>query len=50
MRIVIHNPEHICRGVVKMTVDGNLIEGSLIPPDLEEGEHHIEVWIGKNHE
>jgi cellobiose phosphorylase len=47
MRIVVHNAEHVCRGVVKMTVDGNPIEGNLIPPNLDGTEHHIEVWLGK---
>ncbi|MEW6403570.1 MAG: N,N'-diacetylchitobiose phosphorylase [Chloroflexota bacterium] len=43
MRIVVHNPEHVCKGVVKMTVDGNPIEGNLIPL----GDHQVEVWLGK---
>jgi N,N'-diacetylchitobiose phosphorylase len=45
-RIVIHNPEHVCRGVGRMTMDGKEIAGNLIP--LTEGEeHNVEVWLGK---
>jgi cellobiose phosphorylase len=47
MRIVVHNPERVCKGVVKMTVDGKPIEGNLVPLDLAAGEHQIEVWLGK---
>ncbi len=42
MQIVVHNPEHVCQGVVKMTVDGKPVEGNLIPP----GDHKVEVWLG----
>jgi cellobiose phosphorylase len=47
MRIVVHNPENASKGVVKMTVDGNILPGNLIPTDLTGDEHHIEVWLGK---
>lgn len=49
LRIVVHNPERVCRGVVKMTVDGTPVEGNLIPPGLDGVEHHIEIWLGKPH-
>jgi cellobiose phosphorylase len=49
LRIVVHNPEHVCRGVVKMTVDGIPVEGNLLPPDLEGIEHHVEIWLGRPH-
>jgi N,N'-diacetylchitobiose phosphorylase len=45
-RIVVHNPQHVCRGVVRMTVDGQEVIGNLIP--ITEGtEHLVEVWLGK---
>lgn len=47
MRIVVHNPENVCRGVVKMTVDGVEVQGNLIPVDLPGEEHQVEVWLGK---
>jgi cellobiose phosphorylase len=47
LRITVHNPEHVCKGVIKMTVDGNPIEGNLIPLDLNGDEHRVEVWLGK---
>ncbi len=47
LRIVVHNPEHVCRGVVKMIVDGNPVEGNSIPPNLDGVEHIVEVWLGK---
>jgi cellobiose phosphorylase len=47
MRIVVHNPQNVCKGVVKMTVDGNPVEGNLIPLNQDGEEHQIEVWLGK---
>ena len=47
MRIVVHNPESVCKGVVKVTVDGLEVRENLIPVDLESGEHQVEVWLGK---
>ncbi len=45
LRISVHNPGHVCRGVVKMTLDGKTLSGDLIPPDLA-GEHTVEAWLG----
>jgi cellobiose phosphorylase len=47
MRIVVHNPHGVCRGVDKMTVDGNTIAGNLVPLNLDGVEHQVEVWLGK---
>lgn len=45
-RIVVHNPQHVCRGVIRMTVDGREVRGNLIP--LTEGQEHIvEIWLGE---
>lgn len=46
MRIVVHNPQNVCKGVVKMIVDGKEIAGNLIPLNLKGDEHQIEVWLG----
>ena len=45
--ITVHNPQGVCKGVVKMTVDGKIVPGTLIPLDLEGVEHQVEVWLGK---
>lgn len=47
LRISVHNPDHVCQGVDKMTLDGIEFAGDLIPPDLPAGEHQVEVWLGK---
>jgi N,N'-diacetylchitobiose phosphorylase len=46
MRITVHNPDGVCKGVVKMTVNGKEIPGNLVPVDLPAGEHQVEVWLG----
>jgi cellobiose phosphorylase len=46
LRVTVHNPQHVCRGVVKMSVDGGIVAGNLIPSDLDDGEHRVEVWLG----
>ena len=47
-RITVHNPQHVCRAVQKMTVDGEIVMGSLIPANLDQGEHAVEVWLGEH--
>ncbi len=44
--IIVHNPKNVCKGVVEMRVDGKIVPGNLISPDLSEAEHHVEVWLG----
>src|SRR5262249_10749712 len=39
MHITVHNPQSVCTGVVKMTVDGNAITGNIIPLNLAGNEH-----------
>lgn len=46
-RITAHNPQHVSKRVSRMVVDGNEIEGNLIPPGLTGLEHTVEVWLGK---
>jgi len=45
-RIHVQNPEHVCRGVSRMVVDGQEMEGSLVPAGLEGDDHQVEVWLG----
>jgi cellobiose phosphorylase len=47
MHITVHNPDKACKGVVKMTVDGNAVNGNIIPLDLAGDEHQVEIWLGK---
>jgi cellobiose phosphorylase len=44
-RIHVHNPGHVCKGVMRMTMDGRELAGTLLPV-LESGEHRVEVWLG----
>jgi len=43
--IQVHNPQHVCKGVVKITIDNQIVYGNLIPLQ-KPGEYHIEVWMG----
>jgi N,N'-diacetylchitobiose phosphorylase len=45
-RITVFNPDHVCKGVNKMEVDGKTIIGNLIPMDLSGADHKVEVWMG----
>jgi cellobiose phosphorylase len=47
VRITVHNPDGVCKGIVKMTVDGNPIQGNLIPLYLTGKECLVEAWLGK---
>jgi N,N'-diacetylchitobiose phosphorylase len=46
MRIVVRNPQHVCKGVVKMTVNGQPVEGSLVPVGEAGKTYQIEVQLG----
>ena len=46
--ITVHNPEHVCKGVARIQVDGALVAGNLVPMDLPSGSHEVEVWLGEN--
>ncbi len=43
--ITVKNPNHICKGVKKMIVDGKEIAGNVIPVSAN-GEHTVEVELG----
>jgi cellobiose phosphorylase len=45
-RIKVNNPQGVCRGVVKVEVDGLPMPDNLIPLDPEGEEHKVEVWLG----
>jgi len=46
-RIVVHNPDHVCHGVMRMTVNKHEVRGNLIPQDADEAEQFVEVWLGE---
>ena len=47
LRITVHNPQGVCKGVVKMVVNGKELPGNLVPQDLPGDAGQIEVWLGR---
>jgi len=47
LHITVHNPQHVCRGVARMQVDGKVSPGNVVPAGLPpEVEHQIDVCLG----
>lgn len=46
-KVTVYNPQHICRGVARMTLDGARVPGDLIPADVPAGDHQVNVWLGE---
>jgi cellobiose phosphorylase len=44
--IKVHNPEHVSRGVKSLRVDGDNLEGNLIPAFKDGRKHKVEVEMG----
>lgn len=44
-KIQVHNPRHVSSGVRSLVVDGQALEGSLVPV-FPDGEHSVEVELG----
>ncbi len=44
--ITISNPEHVSKGVKKLVVDGNEIDGNIIPVFTDGKTHQVEVVMG----
>lgn len=44
--ITIKNPSHVCKGVKSVIVDGNTIEGNILPVFGDGKEHTVEVTLG----
>jgi cellobiose phosphorylase len=44
--ISVKNPQHVCKGVYSMAVDGEIVAGNLIPIYKDQKEHVIEVVLG----
>ncbi len=45
-KITVKNPDHVSKGVVKLTVDGEEIEGNIIPYQGDNKEYEVEVILG----
>lgn len=45
--IIVKNPDHVSRGVKRLTLDGNEIIGNTIPPFSDGGRHTVEAIMGK---
>lgn len=45
-QIIVRNPCHISKGVTRMTVDGELLAGNLIPPGVPGKTYLVEVELG----
>ncbi|MCQ2534709.1 MAG: glycosyl transferase, partial [Clostridia bacterium] len=43
--ITVKNPNHICKGVKSMVVDGKEVAGNIIPVS-NDGTHEVEVTLG----
>ena len=44
--ITIKNPSQVCKGVKSVTVDGNAIEGNVLPVFDKGTTHEVEVVLG----
>ena len=44
--IAVENPDHVCRGVKAVTVDGAAIEGSVLPVFGDGKVHEVKVILG----
>lgn len=44
--IRVHNPHSVCKGVVRMTVNGEQISGNLVPMGSPGESYQVEVWLG----
>jgi len=44
--IKVTNPNHICKGIKSVTVDGNAIEGNILPAFGDGKTHSVEVVMG----
>ena len=45
--IVVKNPEHICKGVAVINVNGKAIEGNVVPIQKADSNNSVEVVMGQ---
>jgi cellobiose phosphorylase len=46
LNIAVHNPDHVCKGVVKLVVDGVEVPGNVVPLPQAGKDVNVEVWLG----
>jgi cellobiose phosphorylase len=46
IEIEVKNPEHVCRGVKFLALNGERLAGNLVPADRLEGHNRVEVVLG----
>lgn len=46
MKVTVKNPNHVCKGIAKMIVDGREIAGNIIPVFGDGAVHEVEVTLG----
>lgn len=44
-QITVHNPQHVCKGIRRLLVDGQEMAGALIPVFAAGGDHQVEAWM-----
>ena len=44
--ITVRNPDHVCKGVKQVILDGRPIKGNLVPACKDRKDHHVEVELG----
>jgi cellobiose phosphorylase len=44
--IEVQNPDHICKGVKKVIMDGREIDGNILPVSEKGSEHNVIVVMG----
>ena len=47
INITVHNPEHLCKGVKRLTLNGKEITGNLIPVEQMVKQNQVEIWLEK---
>jgi cellobiose phosphorylase len=46
LHISVHNPEHVSRGVRKMELNGQAVDGNLFIVNERAGDWQVDVWMG----
>jgi cellobiose phosphorylase len=44
--ISVENPNHVCKGVKSLSVDGKPVDGAVIPVFTDGGKHEVKVVMG----
>ncbi len=46
LQIEVKNPKGVCQGVQRLTLNGEVLHGNLVPVDRLEGDNRVEVTLG----